>query len=242
MAGEVLGDRGKVWIWPMGGEDLGVSGGDRAASLALQGTGHHGSAAALLAVSDDGVHKVNQFVGKPHSDLLAHTTMVPKWDGVTPALLHGRTPRRRSECDASRSPDESLGPATGRSESGVRSSAVIGVQRDTLAVMLRSHGEDDLADRTESFSDDQLARIGRLGAYYAWSDEAIALGGSMGGARALSLAAIDVIEGTERELRRHHTEAEIAHGLSDRPTPDERAADHALRRHAAEKQQPPDGA
>lgn len=108
--------------------------------------------------------------------------------------------------------------------------------------MLRSHGEDDLADRAGSFSDDQLARIGRLGAFYAWSEEAIALGGSMGGARALSLATIDVIEGSERELRRHHTEAEIAHGFSERPTAEERAADHALRHHAAEEQQPPDDA
>jgi hypothetical protein len=115
---------------------------------------------------------------------------------------------------------------------------VIRIQRDTLAGMLRSHGEDNLADRAESFSDDQLARIGRLGAYYAWSEEAIALGGSMGGARALSLATGDVIEDSQRELRRHHTEAEIEYGSSETPTADERAADHALRRHAAEKQQP----
>lgn len=119
---------------------------------------------------------------------------------------------------------------------------VIRIQRDTLAAMLRSHGEDDLADRAESFSEDQLARIGRLGAYYAWSEDAIALGGSMGGARALSLATIDVIEDSQRELRRHHTEAEIEYGLSERPTADERAADHALRRHAAEKQQSPEDA
>jgi hypothetical protein len=51
-----------------------------------------------------------------------------------------------------------------------------------------------------------------------------------------------VIEGSERELSRHHTEAEIAYGFSERPTAEERAADHALRRHAAEKQRPPDDA
>jgi hypothetical protein len=54
---------------------------------------------------------------------------------------------------------------------------VIRIQRDTLAGMLRSHGEDNLADRAESFSDDQLVRIGRLGAFYAWSEKAIALEG-----------------------------------------------------------------
>ena len=59
----------------------------------------------------------------------------------------------------------------------------IRVQRDTLAKMLRSHGEDDLAERAESLSDDELTRIGTLGAYYAWSEDALALDGrgSMGG-------------------------------------------------------------
>jgi hypothetical protein len=118
----------------------------------------------------------------------------------------------------------------------------IGVRRDTLAGMLRSYGEDDLAERAQSLTDDELARIGTLGAYYAWSEEAIALGGSMGGARALSLATIDVLEDSQRELRRHHTEAEIEFGFSEVPTAEERAADQALRRHAAEKQQPDEDA
>ena len=39
-----------------------------------------------------------------------------------------------------------------------------------LAGMLRKHGEDDLAERALSLSDDELARIGTLGAYYAFSD------------------------------------------------------------------------
>jgi hypothetical protein len=50
----------------------------------------------------------------------------------------------------------------------------IRVKRDTLAAMLRSHGEDDLAERAASLSEDELARIGTLGAYYAWSDDALA--------------------------------------------------------------------
>ena len=40
--------------------------------------------------------------------------------------------------------------------------------RETLASMLRRHGEDDLAERAPSFTDDEMARIGTLGAYYAW--------------------------------------------------------------------------
>ena len=70
----------------------------------------------------------------------------------------------------------------------------IRVQREVLAEMLRSHGEDELAERLASLSDDERARIGRLGAYYAWSEDAMKLGISLGGARALSLAAIDVLE------------------------------------------------
>jgi hypothetical protein len=69
-----------------------------------------------------------------------------------------------------------------------------------MAGMLRQHGEDDLAERAPSLSDDELARIGTLGAYYAFSEDAMALGGSIGGTRALSLATIDVLEDTGRDL------------------------------------------
>jgi hypothetical protein len=116
--------------------------------------------------------------------------------------------------------------------------AQIGVERDTLAEMLRSHGEDDLAERAASLTDDELTRIRTLGAYYAWSDDAVVLGGSMGGARALSLATIVVLETTGRELRRHRTDGELAWGWSEEPDASERARDRELRRHAAEKQQP----
>ena len=111
------------------------------------------------------------------------------------------------------------------------------VERVALAGMLRSHGEDALADRVASLTDDEMTRIGRLGYYYAFSDDALAFGGSMGGARALSLATIDVLEDTGRDLRRQHTDFELGCGLSEQPDPSERAQDRELRRHAAEKQQ-----
>ena len=116
--------------------------------------------------------------------------------------------------------------------------ARLGVQRDTLDTMLRRHGEDGLAERAASITDDELMRIGRLGAYYAFSEDALALGGSMGGTRALSLASIDVLDGTGRDLRRHHTDAELAWGLPKEPDASERARDRALRLHGAEKQLP----
>jgi hypothetical protein len=117
----------------------------------------------------------------------------------------------------------------------------IGVQRDALARMLRSHGEDDLAERAVSLTDHELTRIGTLGAYYAWSDDALALSGSMGGARALSLATIDVLEVTGRDLRRHHTDGELAWEWSEGPDMSERTRDRELRLRAAEKQQPARG-
>ena len=116
--------------------------------------------------------------------------------------------------------------------------ARLGVQRETLAMMLRRHGEHSLAERAMSLSDEELARIGTLGAYYAFSNDAMALGGSMGGTRALSLASIDVLENTGRDLRRHHTDAELASGLSEKPTARERIRDRELRLRAAEEQLP----
>ncbi len=116
--------------------------------------------------------------------------------------------------------------------------AQIRVERGTLAEMLRSHGEDDLAAPTSSITDDELTRIRTLGAYYAWSEDALALCGSMGGVRALSMATIDVLERTGHDLRRHHTDSEIAFGWSEEPDANERARDRELRLHAEEKQLP----
>jgi hypothetical protein len=116
----------------------------------------------------------------------------------------------------------------------------IEVERDVLARMLRSYGEDDLADRVASVSDDELARIGTLGGYYAFSEDAIALGGSMGGARALSLAALDVLDASGRELRRHHSQSQVRSGMSVGPDAQERRQDRELRRHAGARQVPAD--
>jgi len=109
-----------------------------------------------------------------------------------------------------------------------------------LARMLREHGEDDLAERALTLSDNELARIGTLGAYYAFSEDAMALGGSMGGARALSLAAIDVLEGTGRDLHLSRTEREREGSSFDRFAEDDVVRDRELRCHAAEQQIPAD--
>lgn len=118
--------------------------------------------------------------------------------------------------------------------------AMLGVSREVLASMLRQHGEDDLAERALALSDDELARIGTLGAYYAFSEDAMALGGSMGGTRALSLATIDVLENTGRGLRWSRTEWEREGSSFDRFAEVDVVRDGELRRHAAEQQIPAD--
>jgi hypothetical protein len=114
------------------------------------------------------------------------------------------------------------------------------VGREPLAAMLRQHGEDDLADRALSLSDDELARIRTLGNHYAFSEDAMALGGSMGGARALSLATIDVLENTGRDLCWSRTERELEGSSLESFAEHDVARDRELRRHAAERQVPAD--
>jgi hypothetical protein len=118
--------------------------------------------------------------------------------------------------------------------------AMLGVSREVLAGMLRQHGEEDLAERALSLSDDELARIGTLGAYYAFSKDAMALGGSMGGARALSLATIDVLENTGRALHWSRSEWEREESSFDRFAEEDAVRDRGLRRNASEQQIPAD--
>lgn len=113
--------------------------------------------------------------------------------------------------------------------------AAMRVQRDVLAGMLRAHGEEDLAERSATLTDLELGQIGTVGAFYAWSNEASDLGFGMGGTRALALASVDVLEESGRDLRWHHSESEVASGLSRTPDADEREREHQLRRLAAEK-------
>jgi hypothetical protein len=80
--------------------------------------------------------------------------------------------------------------------------------------MLRSHGEDELAERAPSVTADELKRIGELGHDYAFSEHALATGPSVGGARALSLATVDLLEGAPRDLRWKHAKLD-----RDRPRP-----------------------
>jgi len=68
--------------------------------------------------------------------------------------------------------------------------------------MLLAHGEDDLVERVPSVTDAELKRIGERADYYAFSSEHAVRHGSMGTTRAISLAAVDVLDGASRELQR----------------------------------------
>jgi hypothetical protein len=118
--------------------------------------------------------------------------------------------------------------------------AMLHVKRQTLARMLRGHGENELAERALSITDDELRRIGELSGCYAFSEHAMATGGSMGGARALSMAAIDVLEGAPRDLRWPRTELEREMGWYDLSDA-EFARDRVVRLHCLEELQPPPG-
>jgi hypothetical protein len=108
--------------------------------------------------------------------------------------------------------------------------AGIQATRELLANMLPQHGEEDLAKRVLTITDAELERIGELGAYYAWSEEAFELlGGSMGGTRALSLATIDVLEGNMRDLRQTRTHQELEWGSTPELSDIELAQEHSLR-------------
>ena len=97
---------------------------------------------------------------------------------------------------------------------------------------LPQYGEADLAERVLTITDVELERIGDLGAYYAWSEEAFELGLGMGGTRALCLATIDVLEGTMRCLRQSQSQQELEWGTPERSAA-ELTQEHLLRRRAA---------
>lgn len=111
----------------------------------------------------------------------------------------------------------------------------IGVTREVLARMLRAYDEHDLAGRAASLTDQELQRIGTLGAFYAWSEEAFELGFGMGGSRALALASVDVLESNGRNLRRQHSESEVAMGFAETPDSAGLERELELRRRAADQ-------
>jgi hypothetical protein len=80
---------------------------------------------------------------------------------------------------------------------------VIFVTRDILADDLTAYGEDELAQRVLTIGDEDLRRIWERAGYYATADEhASPSGNGMILAKACALAAVEILEGASRDLRR----------------------------------------
>jgi hypothetical protein len=74
--------------------------------------------------------------------------------------------------------------------------------RETVALDLRTYGEDELAERVITVTDADLRRICERAGHYIYSDEyATPSGASMIMAKAFALAAVDILEGRSRDLR-----------------------------------------
>ena len=76
----MLGQSGELWIWTGAGDDLGIARRHHAPSLPLERLGDYCSPAAPATGADDFVNEVNDVVGEPDRDLLAHPIMVAKWE------------------------------------------------------------------------------------------------------------------------------------------------------------------
>ena len=83
---------------------------------------------------------------------------------------------------------------------------MIHVQRNTVVRCLLAHDEQELVERVPSVTDAELKLIGERADYNAFSSKDATRNGSMGTSRAVSLAAVDVLEGDSRELRRWDAE------------------------------------
>lgn len=72
------------------GENLGVAGGNRAATFPLQRARHDGRATALPPAAHDPIDKLHQTLFQTHGNLLAHTNMVLAWDAARVSRVHDR--------------------------------------------------------------------------------------------------------------------------------------------------------
>jgi hypothetical protein len=65
-----------------------------------------------------------------------------------------------------------------------------------------AHDEMELVERVPAVTDAELKRIGMRADHYAFSSADAIQNGSIGTTRAVSLAAVDVLVGAQRKLRR----------------------------------------
>ena len=80
--------------------------------------------------------------------------------------------------------------------------SVVWTERTSLAEDLWRYGEDDLWQRVLTASDQTMEAIGLRAMDHLLHGQALPSGGSMLISKALALAAVEVLEGDERPLRR----------------------------------------
>jgi hypothetical protein len=103
--------------------------------------------------------------------------------------------------------------------------AVVITDREVLARDLWEYGEDDLANQARELSDLTLGRIGVLAGRLLLSDgHATASGAGPTVAKACALAAVEVIEGAARPLKRRRRRVRKQPSAPMFPEPDPRAA------------------
>ena len=76
---------------------------------------------------------------------------------------------------------------------------IVGLDRNTIAQDLRTYGEDELADRVASITEGQRIQIGWAAGRH-W--EGPETGPSMQLRKAVAMAAVEVLEGASRSLKR----------------------------------------
>lgn len=75
----MLGETSELWVRTAAGKDPSIAFGDRAPALTLERPRDHRRPTAGGARVDDPVNEIDQLVGKPDGDLLAHPNMVSIW-------------------------------------------------------------------------------------------------------------------------------------------------------------------
>jgi hypothetical protein len=99
----VLGQPDEFGVRAACSEDLGIAQSDHASPLSLKRPSHHGCAAGLSATTHDPVDELDESIIESHSNLLAHTKMVPLWD----QKIHASASAKRKLKRASRRPRSS---------------------------------------------------------------------------------------------------------------------------------------
>jgi hypothetical protein len=78
----MFGQSGQLGVGARRGQDLCITGCDRASAFTLKGVSDDRCPTAEPATADDLVDELHEIIWEPDCNLLAHTKMVPLWDQI----------------------------------------------------------------------------------------------------------------------------------------------------------------